>query len=105
MDYLNHLNGFYKKAELDKTVTPTQISFYLALFRFWQRISFSNPVSIERGELMAASKIHSKATYHKCLKILHAGGYINYLPTNHPYKTSKVFMFLLFTDSTINSFK
>lgn len=92
MSDISHLNKFLDKAAHDPAVCPTQISFYLALFRLWQEINFQNPISIEKQELMAASKISSKATYHKCLKVLHSGRYIYYCPTYHPYKASKVFM-------------
>ena len=99
MNDISHLNKFLDKAAHDPAVCPTQISFYLALFRLWQEKNFKNPVSIEKQELMSVSKISSKATYHKCLRILHAGGYIHYRPTFHPYKASKVFMLFLSDDS------
>ncbi len=41
---------------------------------------------------MRISKISSKATYHKCLKNLHALGYINYEPSYNPFKGSQVFL-------------
>lgn len=92
MDYTRHLSSFLEKAEHDPAVCPTQISFYLALFRLWQEINFKNPLYVEKKEIMTASKISSKATYHKCLRILHSGGYIRYHPTSHPYKSSRIFM-------------
>jgi hypothetical protein len=42
---------------------------------------------------MRISKISSKATYHKCLKNLHALGYIKYEPSYNPYKGSMVSLF------------
>jgi hypothetical protein len=42
---------------------------------------------------MRISKISSKATYHKCLKALHAQGYIKYEPSYNPFKGSHVFLF------------
>ena len=42
---------------------------------------------------MRISKISSKATYHKCLKNLHAQGYIKYEPSYNPFKGSHVFLF------------
>lgn len=42
---------------------------------------------------MRISKISSKATYHKCLKHLHALGYIKYEPSYNPFRGSHVIMF------------
>lgn len=92
MNYIKHLTGFYEKVAQDNTLNPTHISLYLALFQFWNFNRFRNPVSISRDEVMRISKIHSKATYHKCLKNLHSSGYIDYQPSYNPFKGSQVFM-------------
>jgi hypothetical protein len=42
---------------------------------------------------MRISKISSKATYHKCLKNLHALGYIDYQPSYNPVRGSHVILF------------
>ena len=42
---------------------------------------------------MRISKISSKATYHKCLKNLHALGYIDYQPSYNPFRGSHVILF------------
>jgi hypothetical protein len=42
---------------------------------------------------MRISKISSKATYHKCLKNLHALGYIEYQPSYNPFRGSHVILF------------
>ena len=42
---------------------------------------------------MRISKISAKATYHKCLKALHAQGYIKYEPSYNPFRGSHVIMF------------
>lgn len=42
---------------------------------------------------MRISKISSLATYHRCLKLLDAHGYIKYEPSFNPYKGSYVFLF------------
>ncbi|WP_233788930.1 hypothetical protein [Chryseobacterium scophthalmum] len=68
INYIKHLTGFYEKVAQDNTLNPTHISLYLGLFQFWNFNRFRNPFSISRDELMRISKIHSKATYHKCLK-------------------------------------
>lgn len=93
MNYIKHLTGFFEKVTSDKTLNPTHISLYIALFQFWNCNRFKNPISISRDEVMRISKISSKATYHKCLKGLHAQGYIKYEPSYNPFKGSHVFLF------------
>ena len=39
---------------------------------------------------MAASRIQSKATYHKIMKDLQAFGYLKYTPSYHPVRGSAV---------------
>ncbi|WP_348800427.1 transcriptional regulator [Flavobacterium adhaerens] len=93
MNYIKHLTGFFEKVAIDKTLNPTHISLYIALFQFWNCNRFKNPISISRDEVMRISKISSKATYHKCLKNLHFLGYINYEPSYNPFKGSHVYLF------------
>jgi hypothetical protein len=93
MNYIKHLTGFFEKVALDRTLNPTHISLYIALFQFWNCNRFKNPISINRDEVMRISKISSKATYHKCLKNLHSLGYINYEPSFNPFRGSHVILF------------
>ena len=93
MNYIKHLTGFFEKVAVDKTLNPTHVSLYIALFQFWNCNRFKNPISINRDEVMRISKISSKATYHKCLKNLHSQGYINYEPSFNPFKGSHVILF------------
>lgn len=93
MNYIKHLTGFFEKVTTDRTLNPTHISLYMALFQFWNCNRFKNPISINRDEIMRISKISSKATYHKCLKNLHTLGYINYQPSYNPFKGSHVILF------------
>ena len=95
MNYIKHLTGFFDKVSKDKILNPTHVSLYIALFQFWNCNRFKNPISISRDEVMRISKISSKATYHKCLKNLHALGYINYEPSYNPFKGSQVYLFNL----------
>jgi hypothetical protein len=93
MNYIKHLTGFFEKVTTDKSLNPTHISLYIALFQFWNCNRFKNPISISRDEVMRISKISSKVTYHKCLKELHAKSYIKYEPSYNPFKGSHVFLF------------
>ena len=93
MNYIKHLTGFFNKIADENKLNPTHISLYLALFQCWNVNRFKNPTGISREEIMKASKINSKATYHKCLKNLHSLGYINYEPSYNPFKGSHVILF------------
>jgi hypothetical protein len=97
MNYIKHLTGFFEKVAKDKLINATHVSLYMALFQFWNCNRFKNPISISRDEVMRISKISAKATYHKCLKALHANGYINYEPSYNPFRGSHVIM-LNFSD-------
>jgi hypothetical protein len=90
MNYIKHLTGFFDRVVSDHNLNPTHISLYISLFQFWNVNRFINPISITRDEMMRISKICSKATYHKCMKDLHARGYINYQPSYNPFKGSLV---------------
>lgn len=111
MNYIKHLTGFFEKVAADRNLNPTHVSLYMSLFQFWNCNRFKNPISISRDEIMRISKISSKATYHKCLKALHAQGYIKYEPSYNPFKGSHVFLFNFSDDlkplpkSTSSNFK
>ncbi|WP_288437219.1 hypothetical protein [uncultured Chryseobacterium sp.] len=89
---MKHLTAFHEKVAQDDKLNPSHISLYLVLFQFLSFSIFRNPVSISRDEVMQISKIHSKATYHKCLKNLHSSGYIDYQPSYNPFVGSQVLM-------------
>lgn len=93
MNYIRHLTGFFEKVTQDRLLNATHISLYIAIFQFWNLNRFRNPISISRDDLMRISKISSKATNHKCLKLLHAHGYLRYEPSYNPYRGSHVFLF------------
>lgn len=90
MNYIKHLTGFFIQIAHEETLNPTHISLYLALFQRWNINRFKNPITISRDEMMKASKIASKATYHKCIKELQRLGFIDYLPSYNPYAGTTV---------------
>jgi hypothetical protein len=55
MNYIKHLTGFFEKVAIDKTLNPTHVSLYVALFQFWNCNRFKNPISISRDEVMRIS--------------------------------------------------
>jgi hypothetical protein len=92
MNYIKHLTGFFKKINNETNLNPTHISLYLALFQCWNVNRFKNPTGISREEIMKASKINSKATYHKCMKELELLGFMEYNPTFNPHSCSNIIM-------------
>jgi hypothetical protein len=92
MKAINQLLDFLDSIILDDTIATSQLCIYISLWRIWQHNHFQNPISIQREEVMLLSKINSKATYHKAMKILHNAGYINYKPTFNPFQNSQVFI-------------
>ena len=92
MNYIKHLTGFFNKINNENAINPTHISLYLSLFQCWNVNRFKNPTGISREEIMKASKINSKATYHKCMKELEALGFMEYMPTYNPHSCSNVIM-------------
>ncbi|MBW4361077.1 transcriptional regulator [Flavobacterium taihuense] len=93
MNYIKHLTGFFDRIVQDRSLNPTHISLYIALFQFWNVNRFKNPISITRDEVMRISKICSKATYHKCMRELNDKGYVKYEPSFNPFKGSMVILF------------
>ena len=92
MNYIKHLTGFFIRIATEETIYPTHISLYLALFQSWNINRFKNPIAISRDEMMKASRIASKATYHKCIKELQNMGFIDYIPSYNPYSGSEVIL-------------
>lgn len=93
MNYIKQLTSAMILFSEDDRLNPTHVSMYLALFQMWNLNRFRNPVSINRGEVMALSKIGSLGTYHKCIRDLHNWEYLKYMPSKNPLKGSKVYMF------------
>lgn len=90
MNYISHLTGFFRRVSRDYRLKPTHISLYMALFQQWNLHRFRNPISIAREEVMATARLRSRVTYHKCLRELHAWGYLHYLPSYNHYRGSLV---------------
>ena len=90
MNYVSHLNTVFRRFADDPKLNPTHISLYIALFQIWNLSRFAAIIYINREEIMKMSKIGSLATYHRCLKQLHQGKYIVYLPSHNPFKGSQI---------------
>ncbi len=92
MNKHDSLTHFIKRIVSDSRLKPVHISLSVALCHSWMLSQFQYSYRISRSILMKASRIRSKATYHKTLKELQMYGYIKYLPSYHPLKASEIIM-------------
>ena len=69
----------------------------MALFQEWNSSRFADEFYVNRRDLMQASKIGSKSTYHRCVIDLDSWNYLFYFPSNNPYKGSKIKMSIIKT--------
>ncbi len=97
MNYIKLLNEAFEKFFFDDRLNPAHISLYMGLFQEWNSSRFADEFYVNRRDLMHASKIGSKSTYHRCVTDLNAWGYLSYFPSNSPYKGSKIKMTIIGT--------
>ena len=102
VNYIKHLENLFAKISLDDRLSTTHLGLYYSLFHQWNLAKFKNPISISRSELMLTSKIGSANTYTRCLRELNDWGYIDYKPSNNPYRGSLVNLYR-FDNSSDNS--
>lgn len=103
MNYISQLTAAIDRLSEDIELNPSHVSLYLALFYQWNMNRFKNPISISRSEVMKVSKIGSKSTYHKCLKDLHAKGFLVYHPSHNPLRGSLIDMTIFETTTRTSS--
>lgn len=84
MNYIKHLTAVLLQISNDNRLNTSHVSLYIALFQLWNVNRFQNPLSINRNDTMAISKIGSKSTYHKCLVDLNNWKYLEYKPSHNP---------------------
>lgn len=80
VNYVRHLNGFFRQVKKDDRLHANHVSLYIALFQIWNEHRFANPFPIIRHEVLLLCRIGSYNTYTQCLKALHEFGYILYQP-------------------------
>ena len=97
MNYIKLLNAAFEKFLFDDRINTTHISLYMALFQEWNSSRFAGEFYVNRRDLMMASKIGSKSTYHRCVTDLDSWEYLSYFPSNNPYKGSKIKMTIIGT--------
>jgi hypothetical protein len=80
------LNGFYEKVIADTRLSPAHISLYFALLHEAGYL-LPLPFYLRRDRVMLKAKICSSVTLNRCLRELHAYGYIDYRPSFTPGET------------------
>lgn len=90
MNYVRHLNGFFKILEKDERMSAYHISLYLTCFQIWNQNRFVNPFPVSRMEMMRLSRIGSVNTYARCMKELHKWGYVEYTPSSNMHQGSQL---------------
>ena len=86
------LLSFLTKAKSDRSIKPSHVSMYLALYTRWLLNDNKNPFFITRETIMRSACIASIATYHKILRDLCKLIYVKYEPSYDPRIRTKVYI-------------
>jgi hypothetical protein len=92
MEQLKPLADFFSAIANDPRIGVSHISLYCALLKSWNVPEGDAAIPIVSAELMKAAKIAGLGTYHRCIRDLHAFGYIRYVPSFNHRKKSKVYL-------------
>jgi hypothetical protein len=103
VNYIVHLNAVFERFNNDEKIKQGHITLYLAFFQKWNREFFKKTLTINREYIMEKAKFKSKTTYHNYLRDLNDWGYLNYFPSFHPARGSKVNMSIFGTTSGTSS--
>lgn len=76
----------------DERCSASHVALYYALFYYWNRNRFNNPISISRDSIQQMAHIGSTKIYYRCIKDLDAWAYIAYMPSHSLVRLSKVTM-------------
>ena len=90
MERTDPLKLYINRMVWDNRLRPVHIALSMALCHAWITSEFKRTYNVSRRQLMQASRIQSKATYHKALRELQAFGYVEYHPSYHPVNGSSV---------------
>jgi len=84
------LSGYFERLATDPRLFSSHIALFAALFYFSNDDNPCLPFQVSRPKLMRFSRIKSIATYHKNISDLISCGYIEYTPSWHPLKGTRV---------------
>jgi hypothetical protein len=89
---LQPLCRFLSSATHDARIGSGHISLFVSLYQCWLQNHGTNPVYFSKSAVMKVSKICGSATYHRNIKDLHQYGYLEYVPSYHPFGRTKVYL-------------
>jgi hypothetical protein len=82
--------GFFEAIRKDRRISITHIGLYAALVQYWQEHDFVNPMEAYSYEIMELAKLSASTTYHRCIRDLHAYGYVHYEPSFKRDRRSRI---------------
>ncbi|MFT3932824.1 MAG: TraG family conjugative transposon ATPase [Chitinophagaceae bacterium] len=80
-DQWQRVKSFIAAIDDDPRITVFHISIYISLLYEWELKEFAQPLPVSASIILEHAKISSPATWHKCIRALHAWGYLEYLPS------------------------
>jgi hypothetical protein len=84
------ISVFFEAIRNDRRISVTHIGVYAALVEYWQENGFVNPMEAYSYEIMLLAKLSASTTYHKCIRDLHAYGYVHYEPSFKRNRPSRI---------------
>lgn len=103
VNYITHLNNVFEIFHEDQRIKQGHMTLYLAFFQKWNRLFFQKTLTINRELIMERAKIKSKTTYHNYLKDLNDWDYLQYYPSYHPARGSRIKMAIFGTSTGTSS--
>ena len=97
MKAVREITDFMERAGEDSRLGPMHISLYVAILFCWLQQGGAGFVRVSGRELMPLSKIGGPTPMYKCLRELHAFGYIVYQPSMSPKGKTRVYLPVLET--------
>lgn len=92
VNYIFHLNEVLERFYNDTGVKQGHIALYMAFFQKWNHEFFKPMITVNKRFIMERAKFRSKTTYHNHLKDLSDWGYLQYFPSFHPARGSRIKM-------------
>lgn len=77
-------------ALVDVRLSASDFKLYCSLVHIWMDRKSPRVIEVRRRDVMQASLIRSKTTFHKAIETLLQANYINYSPTFHPARYSEI---------------
>jgi hypothetical protein len=94
VDSLSLFSRFANRVVSDERLKPIHLSILFVMCDAWLGNQLTTTIYISRSILMKASRVRSKATYHKVIRDLSSFGYIRYMPSYHPKRGSAIIMLM-----------